>query len=213
MQEKQRVLFREETKRERVEEAKRKKEEKRRFAKEEVLRRISAKLDRASKLIESFRYNEGILMIKEEIHRLSTYGKEEEISRINEQIDDIKTRSEIPLLTLETSEDDLQNKNFKAAYKALDNAQIAMTENQIKRAISELNEAKFQLDRIPKGKKYIKEIDEKITEFREKLGIKPDKKEAKVSAEEEAERLSARIAARREERRKKVLDLLKKHRE
>ncbi len=209
-EEKQRILFREETIREKKEEEKRKKEEKRRFAKEEVLRKISVKLDKASKLIENFRYNEGILIIKEEIHRLTKYGKEEEISKINEQIEEIKTISEIPLVTLETSEDDLQNRNFKAAYKALDNAQVAMAENQLKKAISELNEAKFQLKRIQKGKKWIKEIDEIVTEFREELGIKPSKKGVKVSAEEEAEKLSARIAARREERRKKVLDLLKK---
>ncbi|MFX1419623.1 MAG: hypothetical protein ACFE9N_11945 [Promethearchaeota archaeon] len=209
-QEKERLLLKEEAKREQEEEARRKKEEKRRFAKEEVLRKISAKLDKANKLIENFQYNEGILMMKEEIDRLTTLGKEEEVSKINEQIGEIKATSEIPLITIEPSEDDLQNKKFQAAYKALDKVQVALAENQLKRGISELNEAKFQLSNIKMGKKFLKEIDRKINELREKLGIEPSKERLKISSEVETEKLRARIAARREERRKKVLDLLKK---
>jgi len=212
-EEKQMLLLKEEAKREREEDARRKKEAKRRFAKEEVLRNISVKLDKASKLIESFQYNEGILIMIEEIHRLITLGKDEEVSKINKQIEEIKLKSEIPVITLETTGDDLQNKKFEAAYKALDNAQLAMMENQLKRAISELNEAKFQLNNIKSGKKFLKEIDEKIVELRDKLGIKPSKKKAKVSSEDEAEKLRARINARREERKKKVLDILKKNKD
>lgn len=209
-EEKQMALLKEEAKRNREIEAKRKKEEKRSLAKEEVLRKISAKLDKASKLIENFRYNEGILMMLEETQRLTTLGKNEEISKINDLIEEIKIKSEIPLIILETTEDDLQDKKFKAAYKALDNTQVAIAENQLKRAISELTEAKFQLTSIKRGKKYIKEIDEKIIELREKLGVKPSKEKDKISSKDETEKLRARIAARREERRKKVLDLLKK---
>ncbi|MFX0144251.1 MAG: hypothetical protein ACFE9C_09250, partial [Candidatus Hodarchaeota archaeon] len=209
-EEKQMLLLKEETKREREEEVKRKKEEKRRLAQEEVLRKISAKLDKANKLIENFQYNEGILMMIEEIERLKKLAKEEEISKINNQVEIVKKEADIPIITLDASENDLLNKNFKAAYKALDNAQAAISENQIKRAISELNEAYFQLVNLEIGKKYIKEINNKITELREKLGIKPRKEGVIISSEEEAENLRARIAARREERRKKVLDLLKK---
>ncbi|UCC18872.1 MAG: hypothetical protein JSV62_12290 [Promethearchaeota archaeon] len=204
------LLLKEEAKREREEEARRRKEEKRRFAKEEVLRKISAKLDKANKLIENLQYNEGVLMMIEEINRLTTLGKEEDVSKINEQIGEIKRLSEIPLITLEFSEDDLQNKKLQAAFRALDNAQVAMAENQFKRAISELNEAKFQLSNIKMGKKFLKEINQKIDELREKLGIEPSKDRIKISTEDEAEKLRARIAARREERRKKVLELLKK---
>ncbi|MFX0040701.1 MAG: hypothetical protein ACFFCY_08055 [Promethearchaeota archaeon] len=209
-EEKQKILLEEEAKREREEEAKRKKEEKRRFAQEEVLRKISAKLDNANKLIENFRYNEGILMMIEEIERLKKLAKEEEISKINEQVESVKREADIPIITLEASENDLHNKKFKAAYKALDNAQGAISENQIKKAISELNEAYFQLINLEIGKKFIKNINHKITELREKLGIKPRKEGVIISSEQEEENLRARIAARREERRKKVLDLLKK---
>ena len=207
---KQMVLLKEEAKREQKEEAKRKKEEKRRFVKEEILRKISVKLDKASKLIENFRYNEGILMMIEEIQRLTKLGQEEEISKINEQVEKVTSVAEIPIIILEASDDELQNKKVKAAYKALDKAQGAIAENQIKRAISELNEANFQLSSLKIGKKFVKEINEKITELRERLGVKPSKERVKVSSEDEAEKLRARITARREERRKKVLDLLKK---
>ncbi len=209
-EEKQLLLLKEETKRERQEEVKRKKEEKRRFAQEEVLRKISVKLDNAGKLIENFRYNEGILMMTEEIQRLNKLGKDEEISKINDQVEKVKIEAEVPIIILEASEDDLKNKKFKAAYKALDKAQEAMSETQIKRAISELSEANFQLSNSIIGKKYKKEINEIITNLREKLGIKPGKEHVKISSDDEAEMLKTRITARREERRKKVLDLLKK---
>jgi hypothetical protein len=209
-EEKQMLLLKEEAKREQEEEAKRKKEEKRRFAKEEVLRKISAKLDKASKLIDNFRYNEGILMMIEEIQRLTKLGQQEEISKINEQVEIVKAEAQIPIIVLEASEDDLQNKKCIAAYQALDNAQEAINESQIKKAISELNEAYFQLSKTEIGKKYNKEINEIIEKLRERLGIKPEKEKVKMSSEDEAKKLRARITARREARRKKVLELLKK---
>jgi hypothetical protein len=202
--------LKEEARIEREEEARRRKEAKRKFAQEEVLRKISAKLDKAGKLIEDFQYNEGILMMIEEIQRLSKLGKEEEISKINAQVEEVKAETDIPIIVLDASEEDLQNKKFKAAYKALDNAQIAMSESQTKKAISELNEANFQLNKLKIGKKNTKEINDIISNLREKLGIKPEKAKIGITSEDETSELRARIAARREERRKKVLDLLKK---
>jgi len=212
-EEKQMALLKEEVQREREEEAKRQKQEKRRFVKEETLRKISAKLDKASKLIEESQYNEGILMMIEEIQRLKNLSQEEEISKINAQVENIKKEADIPIIVLDIPEDNIQNKYVKAAYKALDNAQGALAENQIKRAISELNEANFQLNNLKIGKKFEIEIDKKINELREILGLKPIKEKVKISSTDETEKLRARIAARREERRKKVLDLLKKDRE
>ncbi|MFW9970082.1 MAG: hypothetical protein ACFFDF_07755, partial [Candidatus Odinarchaeota archaeon] len=212
-EEKQMALLKEETKKELEEEEKRKKEEKRRFAKEELLRKISAKLVKASKLIENFRYNEGILMMHEEIERLAKLDQEEEISKIYSHVEKVKAIAEVPIVTIDASEKDLQNKSFKAAYKALDNAQAAIRENQIKRAISELNEANFQLKDLNIGKSFLNDIDAKINTLREKLGFKPMIEEIKVSTKDEVEKLRARITARREERRKKVLALLNKDEE
>ncbi|MHA2087522.1 MAG: hypothetical protein ACW972_04555, partial [Promethearchaeota archaeon] len=75
------------------------------------------------------------------------------------------------------------------------------------------NEAKFNLNILKIGKKYINEIDAKIQELQGKLGKKPGKDDFKSKEKEqeaEMDMLKARIAARREERRKKVLNLLKK---
>ncbi|MFX0021748.1 MAG: hypothetical protein ACFE9S_05445 [Candidatus Hermodarchaeota archaeon] len=209
-EEKEIERLKEEAKREREEEARRRKEEKRRFAQEEVLRKISAKLDKAGKLIEDFRYNEGVLMMIDEIKRLSKLGKEEEIAKINAQVEEVKTEADIPIIILDASEEDLQNKKFKAAYKALDDAQVAMSESQTKKAISELIEANFQLSKLKLVTNYNNEINKIITNLREELGIRPEEAKARISYEDESARLRARIAARREERRKKVLELLKK---
>jgi hypothetical protein len=81
------------------------------------------------------------------------------------------------------------------------------------KAISELNEAKFNLKDLKIGKKYIKEIDIKIKSLQERLGRKPSKDDFDAKEKErkaEVDMLKTRIKARREERRKKVLDLLKK---
>ncbi|NVM35114.1 MAG: hypothetical protein HWN81_05930 [Candidatus Lokiarchaeota archaeon] len=212
-EEKQITLLKEEAKRERKELEKRRKEERKEEAKRKLDRKISIKLDEASKLINSFRYNEGILIMREEIQRLMKLEKHDEIERINEQINNLKAETEIPLITLEVDTEEFQSGNFKAAYKALDEAQVSATENRFMKAISELSEAKFKLKELKLGKKIIKEIDNKITEFRSKVSKKPlmevtTKREE--TAVDEMEILRSRIAARREERRKKVLELLGK---
>jgi len=212
-EEKQIALLKEETKRERKELEKRRKEERKEEAKRELDRKISIKLDKANKLIDSYRYNEGILIMREEIKRLTKLEKHDEIERINEQINNLKAEAEIPLITLEVDSEESQIGNFKAAYKALDEAQVSAADNRFMKAISELSEAKFKLKELKLGKKIIKEIDSKITEFRSKVSKKPLMEVTTAreeTAEDEMEILRRRIAARREERRKKVLELLGK---
>ncbi len=211
-EEKEITLLKEEAKKERREFERRKKEEKRKRAKEELGRKISIKLDKASKLIDSFRYNEGILMMQEELQRLTKLEKHDEIKRIQEQIDNLKDGAEIPLITLDVNSKDVQNKNFKSAYKALDEAYVSIANNLFKKAISELSEAKFKLKELHIGKKFMKEIDKKINEFKSRVSKKPIKEKEEL-VEDEMEILRRRVAARREERRKKVLNLLGKHEE
>ena len=106
-----------------------------------------------------------------------------------------------------------ENLKFEIAYKALDKAQISVSNNHFMKAVSELNEAKFNLKDLKIGTQIIKEVDNRIGEFQEKLGKKPAKEDIPDTEEVrkvEMEQLKARVAARREERRKKVLDLLKK---
>ena len=211
-EEKEITLLKEEAKKERRELERRRKEEKRKRAKEELGRKISIKLDKASKLIDGFRYNEGILMMQEELQRLTKLEKHDEIKRIQEQIDNLKDGAEIPLITLDVNSKDVQNKNFKSAYKALDEAYVSIANNLFKKAISELSEAKFKLKELHIGKKFMKEIDKKINEFKSKVSKKPIKEKEEL-VEDEMEILRRRVAARREERRKKVLNLLGKHEE
>jgi len=213
-EEKQIAILKEEAKKEREEHEKRKKEEKRRLAKEEIDRKISAKLDKANRLIDNFRYNEGVLILREEILRLTKLEKLDDIERINDQINKIKTETRIPIIAVEVSYNELQSKNFESAYKALDEAHVSLANDHFKKAISELNEAKFQMKGLKIGKKFIKEIDKKIIELKAKVSKKPIKELVKEEpSEDEMERLRKRIAKRREERRKKVLDLLEKSEE
>ena len=168
---------------------------------------------KAYKFIDNFRFNEGLYFLKEEYNRLVKLGNEENASKIKEQIDKIKSEAEIPIIALEDSIEKGEFDNFESAYKALDKAQMSVENNRLMKAISELNEAKFNLKKLKSGKKYMKEIDNKINELKVKLGKKPTEdtpKSKEKIIEDEREELRARIAARREERRRKVLDLLKK---
>ncbi len=200
--------LKEEAERKRRELEKQKIEDKRKLKKEEVGKKIKIRLRKAEKFIENFRYNEAILLFKQEVTRLKKLGNEDEIEKISNQINNIIAQAQIPLITLEDFSEIEKYEKYESAYKALDNAQISLSNNRFMKAISELTEAKFNLKNVRIDKKFIKEIDNKINEFRKKLGKKPEMEED--AEDDEMERLKARIAARREERKKRVLELLKK---
>jgi len=105
-----------------------------------IMKKISRELERVEKLIDDFKYNEGILLLLREQKRLEKFG---------------------------------------TTYEALDKAQISLENNRLMKAVSELNEAKFNLKDLKIGKKYIKEIDNKLKELRERLGRTPDKDDKK----------------------------------
>jgi len=80
------------------------------------------------------------------------------------------------------------------------------------KVISELNEAKFNLNQLKINKNHLKKIEEIIKDMREKLGRKPTENDFDTKTKEheaDMEMLRSRISKRREERRKKILDLLK----
>ncbi|MFX1501382.1 MAG: hypothetical protein ACFFDH_10520, partial [Promethearchaeota archaeon] len=212
-EEKQIALLKEDAKKERIKLEKQKKEERKEAAKRELDKKISIKLNNAYKLLDSLKYNEGILILREEIQKLKKLEKHDEIERIYEKINNYKSITEIPLITIDVDVGEFKNGIFIAAYKALDEAQVSANDNRFMKAISELNEAKFKLEELNFRKDFIKEIDIKIKEFRSKLSKKPLRELTKAgqeTIENEMEILRKRIAARREERRKKVLDLLGK---
>ncbi|MFX1370821.1 MAG: hypothetical protein ACFFCE_03100, partial [Promethearchaeota archaeon] len=212
-EEKQIALLQEDAKKERKKLEKQKKDERKEAAKRELDKKISIKLNNAYKLLDSLKYNEGILILREEVQKLKKLEKHDEIERIYEKINNYKSISEIPLITIDVDIEESKNGIFIAAYKALDEAQISANNNQFMKVISELNEAKFKLEELNLGKEIVKEIDNKIKEFRSKVSKKPLRESTKAGQEpieDEMEILRRRIAARREERRKKVLDLLGK---
>jgi tetratricopeptide (TPR) repeat protein len=212
-EEMQMETLKKETERERRELKKQKKEDKRKLAREEFDKKIFRELERAEKHIEDFKYNEGILLLIREKKKLEKLGKDDEIKKVDELINDVKDKVEIPLVTVEPLSDIENLEKFEITYKALDKAQISLENNRLMKAVSELNEAKYNLEKLKIGYKYIKEIDVKIRDLKERLGRKPSKVDFETKEKEhevEMEKLKSRIAARREERRKKVLDLLKK---
>ena len=77
------------------------------------------------------------------------------------------------------------------------------------KAITELNEALFNLTETKIGKRYILEIEDKINIYKRELDIKktPEPEVKKVSPKLDEEDLRAKIAKRREERRKRINDL------
>lgn len=212
-EEKQMEKLKKETERERRELKKQKKDDKRKLAREEFDKKIFRELERAKRFINDFKYNEGILLMIREKKKLRKLVNDEEIKRIEEIINDVKDKAEIPLVTFEPLGNIGNHEKFETTYKALDKAQVSLENDQLMKAVSELNEAKANLKVLKMGKKYISDIDKKIRELQERLGKKPPKEDFEAKEKEhdaEMDRLKARIAARREERRKKVLDLLKK---
>ncbi|MFX1425911.1 MAG: hypothetical protein ACFFBE_05620, partial [Promethearchaeota archaeon] len=197
-----------ETEKEQRELAKKQKEEKRKLEKEKFDRKIFKEVERAEKLIESYKYNEGVKILKLERGKLVKSGKIDEINRINEMIKEVEGVTQVPVITLDPIDDLISPTKLEIAYKALDKAQSSILNERFMKAISELKESRFILIELKFDNRYLKEIDNKIAELQEKLG----KRSKSIEKEPESEKdlLKARIAARREERRKKVLDLLKK---
>jgi len=215
-EEKEIELLKEEAMKQRLDIEKQKKDEKRKLAREEFDKKILKGIDKAIGFIESFRYNEGIHLLKKERQKLEKLENLDEIKRIDDIIVNVKNQTNVPIITFE-SFDDMDNLyRYEGAYKALDKAQISISDEHFMKAISELNEAIYNLNTLMIGDKYIKEIEDKIKTYQEKLGRKHDE-ESSITKEKEHEAdmeiIKTRIAKRREERRKKVLDLLKKNQE
>ena len=198
---------------------KRPKEVKKKEKFEEIDKKIIKDLDNASLLIDELKYNEAIFYLRELIKVLAQVGRNEEVEKINSQISSLISESKVPIITLRDLEKDENLEKFTAAYRALDKAITSLSNNRFMKAISELNEANFNLKETIIGEKFIREIDSKIDTYRNKLGGKAQaaapvetKLEKEALSDDEEEKLKARITARRAERAKRVADLLKSKR-
>jgi len=130
---------------------------------------IKEKLNEANIEIIKFKYNEGILMLKDVIKMMERLGWKNEIEDINAQIRTLENKSHVPFIVLEEFDGDENMANVKSAYQALDKAQMSLLKDHFMKAISELNEAKFNLSKTKIGKKFIGEIEDRIKLFREEL--------------------------------------------
>ncbi|GAH46428.1 unnamed protein product, partial [marine sediment metagenome] len=178
---------------------------------EEIDKKIISDLDKASLLIDELKYNESIFYLRELIKVLEQVGRNEEIEKINSQISSLISESKVPIITLRDLGKDENLEHFTLAYRALDKAITSLSNNRFMKAISELNEANFNLKETIIGEKFIREIDSKIDTYRNKLGGKAraaapveTRLEKETLSDDEEERLKARIASRRAERAKRV---------
>jgi hypothetical protein len=171
---------------------------------------IEQEMENANNIIKDLKYNEAIWKLKKVIKKSGKLGKEKLIKQIKKQIEILENASQVPLITKDVIERDEDMVKFELGYRALDRAQISLSNNQFMKAISEFNEAKFNLKDTRIGIKYLPLINEKINIFKNELGIKiTPEEEPKIEAKEEQD-ITAKIAARRTERKKKIRELLGK---
>ena len=192
----------------RIDREKRKKEEKR-LRREKV---VQDEWDRASSMIKDLKYNEAILVLKKVLKKLQRMGKDKLIKQVKKQFKTLQNASHVPLLTLTDFEKDEDLENVRNAYKALDNAQFSLSSGFNLRAISELNEAKYNLKKTLIGPKYIPLIEEKINSLKGEITPevgRPKEVDLKPKKEWKEDDLRREIAERRAQRKKKIQDLLK----
>jgi len=184
------------------ESARKKIQEKRRKLKElEVTKSLDKKLrdtlDTANDFVNRGYYNQGILKFEEVITLMEKKGLNEEVEKINNQINSVKSEAQLPLIISEELDRNENMEKFKNAYKSIDNAQESILDGNYMKSISELNEAKHNLKETKLGEKYIKIIDEKIKFCREELQKKRKKKAEpakEIKKEELPEELTADVA-------------------
>ncbi|MFX0176868.1 MAG: hypothetical protein ACFE85_11620, partial [Candidatus Hodarchaeota archaeon] len=194
-----------EIKRKELEEIRKKEKQKKR---EEF---IEQELENVKNIIKDLKYNEAIWKLKKVIRKSGKLGKEKLIKQIEKQIEILENASQVPLITKEEIEKDEDIVKFELGYKALDRAQISLSENQFMKAISEFNEAIFNFRDTIIGLKYLPIISEKIDNYKKELGIKVSLEEEEIEEKvSEGENIRVKIAKRRAERKKKIQKILGK---
>jgi hypothetical protein len=171
---------------------------------------IQKERDKAHEIIKNLKYNEGILALRKVIKKIENTDQDKMIKEMNKQIEVLENASQVPIITKIDLDGDENFDKFRLAYQALDKAQISLSNNLFMKAITELNEAIFNLTETKIGKRYLLEIEEKINTYKKELDIKKEPEVKKVSPKLDEDDLRAKIAKRREERRKRIDDLMDK---
>ncbi len=168
---------------------------------------IQKERDKAHEIIKNLKYNEGILALRKVIKKIENTDQDKMIKEMKKQIEVLENASQVPIITNGDVDRDENFDKFRLAYLVLDKAQISLSNNLFMKAITELNEAIFNLTETKIGKRYILEIEDKINIYKKELGIKKELEVIKVSPKLDEEDLRDKIAKRREERRKRIKDL------
>jgi hypothetical protein len=176
---------------------------------------LMSELELAEMLIKDKKYNQAALKYQERISKLQEKGKQNEISELEKQLESLRELSEVPLIVLSERKKQVENqKAFKSAYEALDKAQISLSRDNYMKAISELSEARFNLNQLQLEQRFLDKIYQLIQNYKERLrgktGEAPKKelKRPKPVDEKKDRDLKEKIKKRREKRRKRIRELL-----
>ncbi|MBD3212645.1 MAG: hypothetical protein GF311_08550 [Candidatus Lokiarchaeota archaeon] len=192
---------RKEQKRREIEEKRKRLAEMRRASKpkEEVM----DKLELAKIYIMNYKYNEAFISLKEKLKEVDKEEIQEEIKNI---IENIKEQANLPLI-VSMAPNLIDNERFIISYEAIDRAERSIKNRNYMKAISELNEARFNLENVNADKRIMSAIDEKIIFYKQEMGHEI----AETTKHEEAlEDLKSEIARRRKERKKRLRGLERK---
>jgi len=169
---------------------------------------IQKERDGANDIIKKLKYNEGVLALRKIIKKIENTDLNKLIKDMNKQIEVLENASQIPIITKVDLDRDENFDKFKLAYQALDKAQISLSSNSFMRAITELNEASFNLKETKIGIRFISTIEDKINTYKKELDIKKTPEPKVKASKVEGDDIRERIAKRREERRKRINDLM-----
>jgi hypothetical protein len=169
---------------------------------------IQKERDAANEIIKTLRYNEGILALRDIIKKIENTDLDELSKEIYRQIEVLESASQVPIITNIHLEGDENTDKFKLAYQSLDNAQISLSNDAFMKAITELNEALYNLNETNIGKRFISAVEEKIETYKKEMDIKETPERVKETFTTETDDLRAKIAERRAERRRRIQDIL-----
>ena len=169
---------------------------------------IQKERDLANDIIKTLRYNEGILALRKVIKKIENTNLDILIKELNKQIEVLENASQVPIITKVDLDRDENLDKFKLAYQALDKAQISLSSNSFMRAITELNEAIFNLKETKIGIRFISTIEDKINTYKKELDIKKTPEPKVKASKVESSDIREKITARRAERRRKIKKLM-----
>ena len=176
---------------------------------------IEEEWERANLILKDLKYNEATVVLRKVAKKLKKIGKDKLLKQVLHQIETLKSASQVPIITTYDVKKGENMEKFEKSYRGLDSAQISLSKNQHRRAISELNEVKFNLQDTLIGITLIPLVEETINSLKSEVDgkssistiTKPQEIEDLVPQEEDLRTL---ISARRAERKKRIQELLEK---